>query len=124
MNILVAMVAFAILVEGTVEYIKLGIQKHLCAEIIGAFILALTFSLAFGLDLFAVLGLEAKVPYVGSVATALIIGRGSNYFFDFIGKLTEAEELLTAEQKLNMAIERDDEPNEDVVEHERDEGIG
>lgn len=124
MNILVAMVAFAILVEGTVEYIKLGIQKHLCAEIIGAFILALTFSLAFGLDLFAVLGLEAKVPYVGSVATALIIGRGSNYFFDFFGKLTEAEELLTAEQKLNMAIERDDEPNEDVVEHERDEGIG
>lgn len=124
MNILVAMVAFAILVEGTVEYIKLGIQKHLCAEIIGAFILALTFSLAFGLDLFAVLGVEAKVPYIGSVATALIIGRGSNYFFDFIGKLTEAEELLTAEQKLNMAIERDDEPNEDVVEHERDEGIG
>ena len=124
MNILVAMVAFAILVEGTVEYIKLGIQKHLCAEIIGAFILALTFSLAFGLDLFAVLGLEAKVPYVGSVATALIIGRGSNYFFDFVGKLTEAEKRLTAEQKLNMAIERDDEPNEDVVEHERDEGIG
>ena len=124
MNILVAMVAFAILVEGTVEYIKLGIQKHLCAEIIGAFILALTFSLAFGLDLFAVLGVEAKVPYVGSVATALIISRGSNYFFDFIGKLTEAEELLTAEQKLNMAIERDDEPNEDVVEHERDEGMG
>lgn len=124
MNILVAMVAFAILVEGTVEYIKLGIQKHLCAEIIGAFILALTFSLAFGLDLFAVLGVEAKVPYVGSVATALIIGRGSNYFFDFVGKLTEAEERLTAEQKLNMAIERDDEPNEDVVEHERDEGIG
>lgn len=124
MEMLVAMVAFAILVEGTIEYIKLGIQKKICAEIIGAFVFAVVVCLAYGFDLFAVLGVQAKIPYIGSIMTALVISRGSNYFFDFIGKLTEAEELLTAEQKLNMAIERDDEPNEDTVSHEIEDGRG
>lgn len=124
MEMLTAMVAFAILVEGTVEYIKLGIQKKICAEIIGAFVFAVIVCLAYDFDLFAVLGVQAKIPYIGNVMTALVISRGSNYFFDFIGKLTEADEILTAEQRLNMMIERNDEPNADTVNHEAEEGRG
>ena len=88
------------------------------------FLLAVIVGLAYDFDLFAVLGVQAKIPYIGNVMTALVISRGSNYFFDFIGKLTEADEILTAEQRLNMMIERDDEPNADTVNHEAVEGKG
>lgn len=86
-------IGFAVLVEGTVEYVKLGLQKNLCAEIIGAFIFALLICLAYDFDLFAILGATAKVPYVGNVLTALVIGRGSNYAWDIVGKFTESEHL-------------------------------
>ena len=122
-----ALLFFAILIEGFVEYIKLSIQKQMCAEIIGAMVCGIGIAFAYHLDLFAAIGITTDVPYISNVLTGLILARGSNYVFDLIGKFTEAESMaqeLTAEQKENMAIKRDDEPNVDVVDHERIEGVG
>ena len=51
-SMILAVILFAILIEGTVEYIKLSIQKKMCAEIIGAFLFALVIAIAYKLDLF------------------------------------------------------------------------
>lgn len=89
-TILTAILLFAVLIEGTVEYIKLSIQKQMCGEIIGAFIAGLLLSIGYKLDFFeAYLGLTPIIPYLGNVLTALVIARGSNYVFDLWGKFTE-----------------------------------
>lgn len=123
-SMILAVILFAILIEGTVEYIKLSIQKKMCAEIIGAFLFALVISIAYKLDFFyAWLGLEPIIPYLGNVLTALVMARGSNYMFDLIGKFTEAEEELDTILKGEEARPVD-EVNEDRVNHETDEGVG
>ena len=123
-SIILAIILFAILIEGTVEYIKLSIQKKMCAEIIGAFLFALVISSGYKLDFFeAWLGLEPIIPFLGNVLTALVMARGSNYMFDLIGKFTEAEEELDTILKGEEARPAD-EVNEDRVNHEMDEGVG
>lgn len=123
-----ALILFAVLIEGMVEYIKLSIQKHMCPEIIGAMILGIGIAFAYHLDFFAAVGITTDVPYVSNILTGIIAARGSNYVFDLIGKFTEIEEeveKLTPEQEENMAIVRDeDEVNDDIVSHEKDEGVG
>ena len=123
-SMILAVILFAILIEGTVEYIKLSIQKKMCAEIIGAFLFALVITIAYKLDFFyAWLGLEPIIPYLGNVLTALVMARGSNYMFDLIGKFTEAEKELDTILKGEEARPVD-EVNEDKVNHEMDEGVG
>lgn len=122
-----ALLFFSILIEGFVEYIKLSIQKKMCAEIIGAMVGGVVIAFAYHLDLFAAVGITTDVPFISNFLTGLILARGSNYVFDLVGKFTEAEEMavkLTKEQEENMAIIRpEDEINEDVVNHERG-GLG
>ena len=125
---LAALIFFAVLIEGMVEYVKLSIQKNMCPEIIGAVLAGIGVSFAFHLDFFAAVGITTDVPYVATVLTGIIVARGSNYMFDLIGKFTEIEEevqKLTPEQEENMAIVRPSEDvNEDVVDHEKVEGVG
>ena len=99
-SMILAIILFAILVEGTVEYIKLSFQKQMCAEIIGAFIFSLIITIGYKLDFFeAWLGLAPIIPYLGNVLTALVISRGSNYVFDLIGKFTEAKDDLLVQSE-------------------------
>lgn len=125
---LTALVFFAILIEGMVEYIKLGIQKNMCIEIIGAMVGGLVVAFGFHLDLFAAVGITTDVPFISTILTGIIISRGSNYAWDLIGKFTETEAeviKLTEEQQMNMDITRPDEEfNEDNVTHESEEGVG
>ena len=85
-------IAFAIIVEGIVEYIKLASVRF--AE--SAFVIPVTIVLGvavcilYGCDILAVMGLNAAVPYVGNVLTGVIVARGSNYAYDLIGKFTDA----------------------------------
>lgn len=123
-SMILAVILFAILIEGTVEYIKLSFQKKMCAEIIGAFLFALVIAIAYKLDFFyAWLGLEPIIPYLGNVLTALVMARGSNYMFDLIGKFTEAEEELDTILKGDEARPKD-EYNKEKVNHEVIEGEG
>lgn len=125
---LTALIFFAILIEGMVEYVKLAIQKDMCAEIIGAMVAGIGVAFAYHLDFFAAVGITTDVPYISNVLTGIIIARGSNYAFDLIGKFTEVEkdvQKFTDEQLENLSIVRDgSEINEDVVEHEKVEGVG
>ena len=85
-------IAFSIIVEGIVEYIKLASVRF--AE--SAFVIPVTIVLGvavcilYGCDILAVMGLNASVPYVGNLLTGIIVARGSNYVYDLIGKFTDA----------------------------------
>ena len=123
-TVIFAVLFFSILIEGTVEYIKLSLQKQMCKEIVGAFIFSLLISIGYKLDFVeAYIGLKPIVPYLGNVLTALVVSRGSNYVFDLVGKFTEAK------KEMDTILEGDearpaDEVNVDTVNHEAEEGVG
>ena len=123
MEKLLAIVFMAIVVEGLVEYVKLGLQKSICAEIVATMVLGVAIAFLYDLDIFAALGIMARFEYVGNVLTGLVISRGSNYVFDLIGKFSEVE------QEIKVVLDKDeirpsDEFNSDEVNHEKEEGQG
>jgi len=75
----------AIFVEGTIEY--LGVPVPSKYKPYAAAILGILTCLGFGADMFALLGLTGVYPYIGQIATGLVIGRGSNYLNDIWSRL-------------------------------------
>lgn len=79
-------------------------------------------------DFFQAFGYHSQIPYLGHVFSGFICGGGSNVLAMFLKLLfkskTEVVEILTEEQKENMAIVRDDAPNEDIVSHMKEVGVG
>jgi len=119
-EIIFAVLFFAILIEGTVEYVKLAIQKSVYWEIIVAFAVSLVATIGYNLDFVkALIGIEPSIPYLGNVVSALVVSRGSNYVFDLVGKFTGAKEEI-------QGILVDDEylTQTDIVDHEDHEGVG
>lgn len=83
----VALMAMAILVEAVITYgreLASGFKAILLAPIAIGILVAV----AYNLDIPAVLGIAARVPFIGNILTGVIIARGSNYLFDTLGKLT------------------------------------
>lgn len=96
----------AVFVEGTVEYIfgKDGKSQpwvKYVALLIGALL-----AIAYGLDLFAQLGLVSTIPYIGQICTGVIIGRGSNYLNDFISRIKNPRPSVVVESPatVNTAV--------------------
>lgn len=56
--------------------------KPLVALVIGVGV-----GVLYGLDLFAGVGLQTQVPYVGAVLSGIILSRGANYVYDVIASL-------------------------------------
>jgi len=79
----------ALLVEAVVETIRLIFDKTkpLTPAFVGALILGVTVCVVYSQDLFALAGLETKIPYIGSVLSGLILARGANAISDVLGKL-------------------------------------
>ncbi len=78
----------ALLIESVVESFKVAFDKgKFSYTYIGSLLLGIAGCLVYSLDLFALAGLETAVPYVGSVLSGLVLGRGSNFVSDIIGKL-------------------------------------
>ena len=74
----------AVLVEGIIEYFVSNPDKTQPWLRYVSAVLGIIACLAYKVDLLAILGLVSPFPFVGSVATGLIIGRGSNYVSDFV----------------------------------------
>lgn len=88
-----AVIVFAILVEGIVEYFKLAFPRFGESQFIipATVLLGVAVCILYGCDLLAVMGLVTPVPYVGNVLTGILVARGSNYIYDVIGKFTDAK---------------------------------
>ncbi|MBQ9959987.1 MAG: hypothetical protein IJP01_06485 [Oscillospiraceae bacterium] len=87
-----AVIAFAILVEGIVEYFKLAFPRFGESQFIipATVLLGVAVCILYGCDLLAVMSLVTPVPYVGNVLTGILVARGSNYIYDVIGKFIDA----------------------------------
>lgn len=85
MNQIATIFILAFTVEAIIEYSKLiFIDKKVNWKQLGAIVLGVLLALLAGVDLFAIVGVEFVVPYVGVVLTGIIFSRGSNYLADFI----------------------------------------
>ena len=82
-------IVMSILVEAVISWVDAFTTKEASkVKLFASIIFGVGLSVMYNLDLLKVLGYEAPVQYVGSAVTGLIIARGSNYFFDLIGRLT------------------------------------
>lgn len=80
----------AVIVEGTVNILKsLYTDGKLDKSVLLSLVVGIVLAFTTGLDLLAVTGVEALVPYVGVALTGIFVSRGSNYLHDLIEKLTD-----------------------------------
>ncbi len=82
MEIFFQFMVAAILIESVVHALSLVEERKFNWKFITAIVLGLGVALVFALDLFAFLGLEARLPYVGEALTGIVLSRGSNYVAD------------------------------------------
>ena len=84
------MIMVAILIEGIVTYFnEFFISGNIPWQMICSLILGILISVSYELDLPKHLGLKSTIPYIGSVLTAVLITRSSNYLYHLINKLTK-----------------------------------
>lgn len=87
-----ALVFVSIIIEGIVSYCKtLVVDKKFQWQILGTMLLGVGCAITFGVDLFAVAGIDAQLPYVGQVLTGVLLSRGSNYVYDLLNQITNAK---------------------------------
>lgn len=81
-----AVSAAAVLCEGLVEYTLANVlsKKQLMW---GTLIVGVLVAFGFNVDLTAQLGLKAIAPWVGHLATGLLLARGSNYLNDLVTRV-------------------------------------
>lgn len=93
MDMILLALAMAVTVEGLIEYIKtVGravLEKAWKTAATQGCALALGVVLCFavGADLYAALGVNFALPWIGSLLTGIFASRGSNYLSDLISRL-------------------------------------
>lgn len=78
----------AILAEAIWENIKMVYQNNkISVSMIGSLVLSIVICLLGNVDVFPVVGIEMKLPIVGSILTGIICSRGANFISDLFTKL-------------------------------------
>lgn len=77
----------AVLVEGVVTVINNAKDRYTDWRYWGAIVVAVLVAVVYEIDMFAAVGLDALIPFVGSVLTGIIISRGSNYAYDIMKRV-------------------------------------
>lgn len=87
----ITIILMAIIVEGLITYAKTFFvgSKPQWQMLVGI-TLGVVVALVYNIDIFALLGITAAIPYVGAILTGILISRGSNYIFDLIKALQGA----------------------------------
>ena len=88
MGQLFAFVFVSVAIEGITFYIKAIAAKELPKSCVISILLGIFMAISFNLDLFHYFEIESIVPYAGNVFTGVLLSRGSNYFFDLIGSMS------------------------------------
>lgn len=102
----------AIIVEALIEYTKLiFVNRQINWKQIVSLVLGVAIAVLANADLFAAVGVNFVVPYVGVVLTGIIFSRGSNYVSDFISLI----QGKNSSNKVND-IDEDELPVEETTE--------
>lgn len=82
------LVVVAILIEAIWENIKMIYDKNkFNISMLGSLILGIVVCIIFGIDIFPIVGLNAIVPFVGSIFTGIIVSRGANFVNNLLKRL-------------------------------------
>ena len=88
-NNFTALAVVAMFIEAFITYGNTIAKEHRIQwQIVFAFVVALILCYNSDLNLFQFMGLSEKYPIIGIVWTALVMCRGSNYFFEFYKQLS------------------------------------
>ena len=83
-----SLLALSLLIEGLITYWQtIYKQKKIQWQIVVAFLVSLLFCYNSNINLFPMLGFAEKYPIIGTIATAIMLSRGSNYMFEFYNQL-------------------------------------
>lgn len=102
-----ALIFITIIIEGLVSYARmLVVDKTIQWQLLAAMALGIGCAMAFEIDLFAIAGISARLPYVGEALTGVLLSRGSNYVFELLGRLDKAKtQSAELEQMLDSEVE-------------------
>ena len=87
MNGLTQVIMLAVMVEAIWENIKRGYTDSLQPSVIGSLVVSILVCVLTGVDLFSIIGLPIRVPFVGSVLTGIVAARGANFVNDLFTRL-------------------------------------
>ncbi|NLL31068.1 MAG: hypothetical protein GX258_08545 [Clostridiales bacterium] len=89
MQNLFIIIIISILAESIWETLKMVWQNgKLCIDKVGALLVSILITISTGLDIFELLKINNKIPYLGIILTGILVSRGSNFVHDLIVKLT------------------------------------
>lgn len=84
------LVIISILIEAIWENIKMSWnEKTLNVNMFCVLIISIIVCLITGIDIFPIVGISVKVPYIGSALTGIIVSRGANFVNDLFSKLNK-----------------------------------
>ena len=82
------LIVVAILVEAIWENIKMVYDKQkFNISMIGSLVLGIIICVVFRIDIFPIVGLNAAIPFIGSIFTGIIVSRGANFVSDLLKRL-------------------------------------
>jgi len=90
-------IVVAVVVEGVVTYVKAAFPKLYNKNGILFLItagLGIAAAVGYHADIFAILGFDSRIPWLGEILTGILCGRGANYMYTLIGKLSGAMQEL------------------------------
>lgn len=92
MNIL-GLIVLALIGESVWETLKMTWQNgKLNIDRIGALVVGLLLAFGSNIDLMAVFGVPAAVPYLGTILTGLLISRGANFIHDIAASINNLKQ--------------------------------
>lgn len=83
----------AIAIEGIIYYVKTMFEGNMPKSCIASIVLGVFVAVNFDIDVFEYSNLQSIIPLIGNILTGILLSRGSNYFFDTLGKLGKLSEL-------------------------------
>lgn len=93
MEKLLIIIMVALIAESVWETLKMTWQQgKISIDRIGALIVALVLCVGVRLDILALLGINATIPFLGVILTGVLISRGSNFIHDLLVKIGQIGE--------------------------------
>ena len=89
-----SVLVMSVIIEAVITYIKtIVVDKTIKWQVIVSMVLSIALSLAYGLDIPALVGIVSPISYVGNVLTGILVSRGSNYIFDLLKTITSKKSV-------------------------------
>ena len=118
MNML-SLLVIALLGEAIWETAKMVWQNgKLSADRIGALIVGVALTVGSGLDIFTLVGISLKIPYLGMILTGILISRGANFIHDLLASISNMQQNTKASVIANFS---EDTEKETKIEYKDDE---